>query len=181
MLALILSLLISDPAGAMTNTQSNSVMIMDIAETHGGTGFYLNTGKNSYIITNAHVCGNDSIKLIDPEDGEAFHARVLFQDKEADLCAIESKIPHKGFKLGNRTECGEWVLVPGYPELQPYTVRVAEKCDRVILTEIKHGNSGSPILNLDLEVIGVLNQMFLDSGMGHLIPLVKVKEFLKGK
>lgn len=167
---------------AMTTTQSNSVMITDIAETHGGSGFYImSENHNSYIITNEHVCGDEMIKKIAPQIGEDFTARVLFKDKTLDLCAIESVLPHKGFKIGKSLYCGEYVIFMGYPELQPLKVEAVEHCDRVLTTTIKHGESGSPVLNLDLEVVGVVKAMFNNSELGLMVPVKDIKEFLKGK
>src|SRR6266576_992312 len=151
MLALLLALFFSSTACAITNTQSNSVMVLDSSRKAGGSGFYVVTDSgNSYILTNAHVCGpKDKYKLVTPQEGPEFKADVLFQDKQRDLCALRSIKPHKGFHLAkNMPYCSEYVLFMGYPELEPFTVQVTEHCDEVLLTEVKHGNSGSPVLNL---------------------------------
>jgi len=183
MLALLLMLFTALPAHAITYTQSNSVMILSIDRRMGGSGFYVTTDSgNSYIITNAHVCGEDQYKIVTPQEGLEFKAQVLFKDKEKDLCAARSRYPHKGFKLAkNLPLCGEYVIFMGYPQLEPFTVQATEHCDRVLLTTVKHGNSGSPVLNLDLEVVGVVDAMFKDSEEGFMVNLKLIRDFLKGK
>jgi len=186
MLALLFAALFlpPTPARAITNTESNSVMVLDSSRRGGGSGFYVVTDSgNSYIITNAHVCGpKDTYKFIIPQDGPQFKADVLFQDTKKDLCAIRSIKPHKGLHLAKQMPyCSDYVLFMGYPELQPFTVQVTEQCGQVLLTTVKHGNSGSPVLNLDLEVVGVVDAMFKDSEYGFMIYLTPIQEFLKGK
>jgi serine protease Do len=184
MLALLFSLFLSYPARAMTYTQSNSVMILNPARNSGGSGFYVVTELgNSYILTNAHVCGpRDKYKIIIPQEGPEFKADILFQDKHYDLCALRSIQPHKGFRLAKHLPfCGEYVIFMGYPELEPFKVQVTEHCDEVLLAVVKHGNSGSPVLNLDLEVVGVVDAQFKDSEYGLMIYLKLIQEFLKGK
>lgn len=183
MLAILLAFFLSFPASAITTTQSNSVMVLDPARRGGGSGFYVVTDRgNSYIITNAHVCGKDSYKLITPQEGPEFKAQVLFEDKQRDLCALRSIHPGKGFHVAKQMPfCSEYVLFMGYPELQPFKVQVTEHCDEVLLTEVKHGNSGSPVLNLDLEVVGVVDAMFKDSEYGYMVHLKLINEFLKGR
>lgn len=159
-------------------------MVVDPGRRGGGSGFYVVSDLgNSYILTNAHVCGpKDSYKLITPQEGPEFKANVLFQDKDRDLCALKSIHPRKGFKLAKQLPyCGEYVIFMGYPELEPFTVQATEHCDRVLLTTVKHGNSGSPVLNLDLEVVGVVDAMFKDSEDGLMLNLKLIREFLKGR
>lgn len=183
MLALLATFFFSFSAGAVTSTQSNSVMVLDSNRRGGGSGFYVVTNLgNSYIITNAHVCEEETSKIIRPQEGPEFKAQVLFKDKQRDLCALRSIKPHKGFHLAKKMPfCSEYVLFMGYPELEPFTVQVTEHCDEVLLTEVKHGNSGSPVLNLDLEVVGVVDAMFKDSEYGFMIYLKPLNEFLKGR
>lgn len=183
MRTLLLTLLLSLSADAITSTQSNSVMVLDLDMRGGGSGFYaVADSDNSYILTNEHVCRKDKSKIIYTQEGKKFRAEVLFKNKELDLCALRSKQPHKGFRIAKQTTyCGEYVIFMGYPELEPFTVQVTEHCDRVLLAQVKHGNSGSPVLNLDLEVVGVVDALFKDSGDGYMINLMQIKQFLKGK
>lgn len=183
MLALLAALFFSIPSGAMTSTQSNSVMVIDTSRRGGGSGFYVVTDSgNSYILTNEHVCGKDPDKIVIDQSGHESKVKVLFKDSEADLCALYSRYPHKGFRIAKQLPyCGEYVIFMGYPELQPFTVQATEHCDRVLLTTVKHGNSGSPVLNLDLEVVGVVDAMFKDSEQGLMLNLKLIRAFLEGK
>ena len=146
----------------------------------GGTGFYLKTLKHTYIITNEHVCESDSYKTIIPLRAKAYKAKVLFKNKNIDLCAIEAK--GDGFSLAEQSpECGESLVTGGYPALERLTFSVNQHCDRVFLGKVIGGQSGSPVLNLDLEVVGVMEASFSQHPAGYFIPLSQLTKFLEGK
>ena len=148
----------------------------------GGSGFYdITPQNNSYIITNEHVCKNNFYMNVEDQEGKKFKAEVLFSSEDLDLCALKST-KQIGFKLAKAyTDCGEYVIFMGYPLLQPFTVQVTQLCDRVALTTVKPGNSGSPVINLDGELVGVIDALFRDTNFGLIIHLNQIYSFLKGK
>lgn len=175
-------LLFSLTANSVTKTELNSVMVVAPNERSGGSGFFVLTDLgNSYIITNAHVCEKNTHMHIYSRDEQKYDLPVLFKSDELDLCAIKSPVK-RGFKLAKRSVgCGEYTIYMGYPELRPFTVKVGETCDELILNQVLPGNSGSPVLNLDLEVIGVVEARFKDTNMGFFIYIDALKNFLRGK
>jgi serine protease Do len=175
-------LLFSLTAQSLTKTELNSTMILAPNERSGGSGFFVVTDAgNSYIITNAHVCEKNTHMHVYTLDNKKYDLPILFKNDNLDLCAIKSP-DKRGFKVAKESvDCGEYTIYMGYPELRPFTVKVAESCDNIVLNQVFPGNSGSPVLNLDLEVIGIVEAHFKDTNMGYFVNLTALKTFLKGK
>lgn len=154
-----------------------------------GSGFIID--GNGYIITNNHVVDKAESISITLSDNTKTEARVIGKDPKTDLALIkiETKRPLNAVKFGDsdKIRVGDWVLAIGNPfglgssvtagivsaksrdiESGPY--------DSFIQTDasINQGNSGSPMFNLQGEVIGISSAIFsttgASQGVGFAIP-----------
>lgn len=139
-----------------------------------GTGFVVS--DKGYVLTCAHVIGkeNEATLWI---DGNRYHALVTKKDKELDLALM--KIKEEGLStftalhLRNEpTKLGEDIFVMGYPmsNFLGTNVRLSKglissskglKGDGnqvQISAEIQPGNSGGPVLDVNGQVVGVVQQ-----------------------
>ena len=166
----------------------------------GGSGFvYKKDDKYGYIITNEHVVsGSTSVTVLNMK-GETVKATVLGSDEFSDLAVlrIDAKAVLKVASLGNNdnTELGDTVFTVGSPVSKNYlgtiTKGIISGKNRTITTKSKYvlevlqfdaainpGSSGSPLVNINGEVIGVNEIKFATEeieGMGFAIPIEYVK------
>ena len=140
--------------------------VVKISDTIGsGTGFYLKYKGTSYLITNQHVCG-DNTEMI-TSDG---NRKVLKVISEHDLCLLESTRTAGLVLAHSEQESLDRVTILGHPMGQPLTAREGRFVHRdkmffpwlgivdSILVSVATfgGNSGSPALNDSGRVVGVL-------------------------
>lgn len=160
-----------------------------------GTGFIID--KDGYILTNNHVVANAREFKVSLENGREYEGKVIGKDFKTDLALIKIEkaenlvVP----KLGNsdKLEVGEWVMAIGSPVGLGQTVTVgivsAKKrtigvgpYDDFIQTDvpINPGSSGSPLINLDGEIIGI-NTLKLNGlqGLGFAIPINMTKDIIR--
>jgi S1-C subfamily serine protease len=136
----------------------------------GGTGFVVMLGSRKVVVTNDHVCGEESYELTALSDHtrERYPLTIIAATSMADLCIADilgaEALPP--LRLAATTpELGTTVYTFGHPLLRSLRLesgQVEEYLPGFIppayATNIfaLPGQSGSPVLNSRLEVVGVL-------------------------
>jgi S1-C subfamily serine protease len=123
-------------------TAPNTVMVLNLEQNSGGTGFYLKVPSGrSVIITNRHVCelekdGNILIK----EEGSRLTAihRVITISKNHDLCVIDANGKDKGLSLASDINVGDSVYVVGHPNLRPLIITEGDLIDKSTPSAVIH-------------------------------------------
>lgn len=143
----------------------------NIVYTTGGTGFIIDA--KGYLVTNAHVVENAKNVAVQNSKGE-FVAKVVYTDMAKDIAILKiddenfkpySSIPYSISKSSGRL--AEPIFTLGYPRndvvvygqgyLSAKTGFNGDTLSCQIDIAANRGNSGSPILNANGEVIGILN------------------------
>jgi S1-C subfamily serine protease len=160
-----------------------------------GTGWVLSTSR---IVTNAHVvAGADRVHV--QVRNRTVNARVVVFDPDRDLAVLSvQELDVPALPLGDELEQGELAAVPGYPMNGPYVVVSARvravldargydiyNADRVLreiyslYTQVRPGNSGGPLLDIDGRVVGVIFAKSLDDdSTGYALTLDEAKPVL---
>lgn len=143
----------------------------DIVYKTGGTGFVID-GKG-YLVTNAHVVANAKNVAVQNSKGNDYIARVVYIDQGRDIAIL--KIDDENFKpLGavpyavskTSAELAEPIFTLGYPRneivygqgyLSAKTGFNGDTLSCQIEIAANRGNSGSPILNSNGEIVGILS------------------------
>ncbi|MBL0232364.1 MAG: trypsin-like peptidase domain-containing protein [Chitinophagaceae bacterium] len=138
--------------------------------TAGGTGFVIDV--KGYLVTNAHVVASASNIAVQNNRGD-YVATVVYIDRAKDIAIL--KIVDENFKpytsipyaiSKNSGQLAENIFTLGYPRneivygqgyLSAKTGYNGDTLSCQIDIAANHGNSGSPILNKNGEVIGILN------------------------
>lgn len=145
-----------------------------------GTGFLLDI--SGYLITNFHVVENaENIKVVFTELNKSYNAKIRYKDENNDLVLLQldsaadlhdllGELPYSIDFSGN-VNVGQDVFTLGYPLSNVLGSSNSKLSNGIIngltgLNEdprlyqisipIQPGNSGSPLLNYDGEVIGVI-------------------------
>ncbi|GHT82934.1 serine protease [Betaproteobacteria bacterium] len=144
-----------------------------------GSGFIVSS--DGYVLTNAHVAGDDDAELtVRLSDKREFKAKVIGTDRRTDIAVLKidaTGLPTVTIGDAERSRVGEWVLAIGSPFGFDHTVTagiISAKARRLpdenyvpfLQTDvaINPGNSGGPLFNLDGRVIGINSQIFTRSG-----------------
>ncbi len=136
---------------------------------HGGTGFLIDA--KGYLITNAHVVKGATRIEVQNSLGE-YDARIIQLDPTADLAVLKiddtSYHAFNGLPYGiSKTDCelGENLFTLGYPRpeivygqgyLSAVTGFQGDTTAFQLTIAANPGNSGTPVLNNDGEVIGIV-------------------------
>lgn len=151
------------------------------------------------VLTNAHVvAGTVTTRVLTP-DGRQLNGTVVMFDPESDLAAIQVQgLNAKPFVL-KEAQRGTQGIVIGYPEGGPETTVPAvvngeiiangrdifgdnnvSRHILVITADVKPGNSGGPLIDLDGNVIGlVYAESLSQSGQGFALSLDEMKPDLE--
>jgi S1-C subfamily serine protease len=154
------------------NNVTNKINSVEAASAFksGGTGFLID-GKG-YLVTNAHVVRNATLVEVQNTLGE-YQARIIQLDRQADLALLKIEDtayhPFNGLPYGisrNGAELGEELFTLGYPRpeivynkgyMSAKTGFEGDTLAYQITITANPGNSGTPVLNGDGEVIGIVS------------------------
>lgn len=183
-----------------------------------GTGFVIKTdNQGAWILTNKHVCVGAKLSkreedtldglfsfrplVLIPRSGQSSAAVVVKVAQNTDLCLIRSTLKFKkSLPLATRVEDNSKMLTFGYPNGVPevnkgnYVKTSGEELQFYSHSDMKiwFGASGSPAVNLNGEVIGVMSNIRYkpqtnpqkatrkDVIESLFIPLEEVREFIGG-
>lgn len=136
------------------------------------TGFLIDAA-NKYIVTNAHVVSQAKNHLIiENSKGIQFLAKAIYVDNNADLAIVkvtdsaftkQSPLPYSIRR--NNAELGEQIFMLGYPKQEIVynegyiSAKNGYQMDSLycqLSTDANEGSSGSPVINKNGEIIGIV-------------------------
>jgi serine protease Do len=162
-----------------------------------GSGFVVDAA--GYIVTNAHVVGENNEVQVVLADGRELPATVIGRDTATDVALIKvdagSPLTALSFGDSDHTRVGEWVMAMGNPFGLGGTVTAgivsargrqigAGPYDDFIQTDasINPGNSGGPLFNAAGQVVGMNTAIFSPSGgnigIGFAVPSKMVQHIV---
>lgn len=152
-----------------------------------GTGFFINS--EGYILTCSHVTENSiKIWITVPNTGnQEYECKLISVFPELDISIIKANFKNEGYlTLGNsdNLKTGSEVLAIGYPlgqdKLKITKGIISGRDDDFIQTDtaLNPGNSGGPLVNQKLEVIGVNRAVALNAeNIGYATPIFFYHQF----
>jgi len=161
-----------DLPGLIKKVESSIVVILTYGKEGNmlgqGSGFFID--KRGDVVTNSHVLQEASLATVKTKDGEEYPIKqVLAEDKEGDIVRVSVDILAEAVKplpvATKPPEVGERVIVIGTPLGLDQTVsdgivsavREIPGFGKIVqvTAPISPGSSGSPVINMKGEVIGI--------------------------
>ena len=167
--------------------QTYKEAVVTIQDQHTkGTGF--NISKDGFIITNKHVVDQMYPITVSFPNGEIFNGTIIYEDSSLDLALLEvegENLPYLSLAKAKSWEVKEQIFVIGNPLFHNQIANEGEVLEGSsetgilkISAPIYKGNSGSPVINLAGEVIGVVYAISTKDQIGIAIPIEQVSERL---
>ncbi|MBS4192946.1 trypsin-like peptidase domain-containing protein [Bacillus sp. FJAT-49705] len=161
--------------------------VVTIQDTYSkGTGF--NISESGLIITNHHVVDDMyPITVVFP-NGEIFNANIIHSESELDLAFLQiegENLPSLSLSKPNLWQVNDQIYVIGNPLFHNQIANEgkilagSEKNGVLKLSApIYKGNSGSPVISVNGDVIGVVYAKSTTDQSGFAIPIEKILERL---
>ena len=147
-----------------------------------GTGF--NISSDGLIVTNHHVIDEMNPITVSFPNGELFRASILVSNQNVDLAVLKidgNNLPFLTLSKAHSWQNEDAIYVIGNPLLHNQIVNEGnilagsdENGVLLISAPVYKGNSGSPIISLDGEVIGVVYAKSTKEPIGYGVPVEKV-------
>lgn len=184
------------PDGTVTKSKAVLGAVQSVVRVEGtssscamrmtGTGFVAAPGL---VVTNAHVvAGTDHVGVRVKGVGKQYKARVIYWDKKMDVAVLSvTGLKVTPVEIGVEAKRGTGAVIAGFPgggslKLVPAGVRSSSTAGGTdiygltpvkrriyaLLSDIKQGDSGAPVIGLDGKVIGmVFASSATDSKLGY--------------
>ncbi len=156
------------------NTSDNTTPAKSKLESNfRATGFMIDV-NNNYLVTNAHVLTEATHHLVvENNKGEQFAAEAIYSDNQNDIAILKiidqdfKKLAPLPFSIKKSTcELGEPIFTLGFPKQEIVygegyiSAKNGYQMDSIfyqLSTLANEGNSGSPVINKNGELVGVLS------------------------
>lgn len=155
----------------INHVQDKTAATGPIQYTSGGTGFLIDA--KGYLVTNAHVVRGARHIAVQASNGKELKASVVYSDGTRDLAILKIDDPNYTapspipYSIRRTTaDIAEPIFTLGYPRndvvygegyLAAHTGYNGDTLTCQISVTANRGNSGSPVLNKQGEVIGILS------------------------